>query len=284
MTGDGAQAVQLLERRPRRIPAISLETVSPAAGVDARQTVHKQALRVSRDGHRVVAAINGDVWNTDTASGTRSPIGLQVRRGELLTAAAKPRPTLGFGADEVARLGDVAVTASVTLPDGLTTLDIDRINKPRRSGDLILYTRRWGPSTSTLANGAEVVLTGAALPLRVAGTWTATVAKVVKAGGDVTIPAGALVLSAQGAAAATIGALAVGSSVTVSTSVTAGWEDVVEAIGGREWLVEDGAVEIRPGLVRHDPGSIRARPSASARTGGCCSPPWTAANRVTASG
>ena len=140
----------------------------------------------------------------------------------------------------------MAVTGSVTLPDGVTTLDIDRINKPRRSGDLVLYTRRWGPSTSTLANGAEAVLSGAALPLRVSGTWTATVAKVVKAGGDVTIPAGALVLSAQGAPAATIGALAVGSTVTVSTSVTAGWKDVVEAIGGRESLVEDGAVGIRP--------------------------------------
>ena len=166
---------------------------------------------------------------------------------------------------------------------GVTKLDIDRINKPRRSGDLILYTRRWGPSTSTLANGAEVVLTGAALPLRVAGSWTATVAKVVKAGGDVTIPAGALVLSAQGAPAATIGALAVGSTVTVSTSVTAGWEDVVEAIGGREWLVEDGAV----GSVRsrHSrPMSIHVPPSASARTGGCCSPPWTVGNLVTASG
>ena len=227
-------------------PAISLETASPAAGVNARQTVGKQALRVSRDGHRVVAAINGDVWNTDTASGTRSPIGLQVRHGELLTAASKARPTFGFGADEVARLGDVAVTGSVRLPDGVTTLAIDRVNKPRRSGDLVLYTRRWGPSTSTLANGAEVVLSGAALPLRVSGTWTATVTKVVKAGGDVAIPSGALVLSAQGAAAITIGSLAVGSTVKVSTSVTAGWEDVVEAIGGREWLVEDGAVGIRP--------------------------------------
>ena len=244
-TADGAQAVQLVEVDPAD-PAISLESATPAAGVDARQTVRKQALRVSRDGHRVVAAINGDIWNTDTASGTRSPIGLQVRHGELLTAAAKARPTIGFGADEVARLGDVAVTGSVILPDGVTTLAIDRINKPRRSGDLVLYTRRWGPSTSTLANGAEVVLTGAVLPLRVSGTWTATVAKVVKAGGDVAIPAGALVLSAHGAAATIIGSLTIGSTVTVSTSVTAGWEDVVEAIGGREWLVEDGAVGIRP--------------------------------------
>jgi large repetitive protein len=243
-TADGAQAVQLVELDPAD-PAISLETSSPAAGVNARQTVRKQALRVSRDGHRVVAAINGDVWNTDDASGTRSPIGLQVRRGELLTAARKARPTLGFGADEVPRLGQVSVNGSVTFAGG-TTLGIDRINKPRRSGDLVLYTRRWGPSTSTLANGAEVVLTGATLPLRVAGSWTATVAKVVKAGGDVTIAAGALVLSAQGPDAAVIGSLAVGSSVTISTTITPGWEDVVEAIGGREWLVEDGTVGISP--------------------------------------
>ena len=177
-------------------------------------------------------------------SGT--PGGLHVHGGELLSGSSTRRPTLGIGGAQPPRLGDVAVTASLTLPDGTTTLAIDRINKARRSGDLVLYSRRWGTATRTLANGTEVVLTGAALPLRVSGTWTATVAAVRPAGGNSAIATGSLVLSAQGTDATALAALAIGSTVTIRTSITSGWEDVAEAVGGREWAVEDGQPSIRP--------------------------------------
>ncbi len=245
-TADGAQAVQLVEVDPAD-PAISLETASPAAGVDARQTVRKQALRVSRDGHRVVAAINGDVWNTDTASGTRSPIGLQVRHGELLTAAAKARPTFGFGADEVARLGDVAVTGSVT-PAGR------RDDAGHRSHQQAASQRRPRPLHATLGplhEHARERRRGrahrccAAAPRRRDLDGDRGQGRQGRRRRRPSPPARSC-CPPRAPQAATIGALAVGSTVTVSTSVTAGWEDVVEAIGGREWLVEDGAVGIRP--------------------------------------
>ena len=225
---------------------IGIETAGPAAGVNGRETVRTQASRVSRDGHRVVAAINGDAWWTDAASGTRAPLGLQVRAGELLTASRWARPTLGFDAGEMPRLGDVSVIGSVTLPDGTPPLVIDRINKPRLSGELVLYSARWGAATGTVADGTEIVLTGVALPLRVTGTWTGTVANVVPAGGNTPIPADGLVLSAQGADAMILGSLTIGAPVTISTSITPGWADVVEAIGGREWLLAGGGVAIRP--------------------------------------
>ena len=134
----------------------------------------------------------------------------------------------------------------MTLPDGVTKIAIDRINKPRLSGDLVVYTRRWGSSTHTGSGGAEVVLTGAALPLRVSGAWSATVATVRPTGRNTAIPAGSLVLSAQGTDDATLARLVPGSTVTIATSITAGWEGTLEAIGGREWLVEDGHESIRP--------------------------------------
>ena len=166
--------------------------------MNALETVCSQAGRVSRNGHRVIAAINGDVWATDDASGTRAPGGLSVHLGELVTGSSTAKPTLGFDLEGQPQLGDVSVGAAVTLPDGTTSLAIDRVNKPRRSGDLVLYTRRWGTSTHTLAGGTEVVLTGAALPLRASGTWTASVASVAAARGNAAIPPGSLVLSAHG--------------------------------------------------------------------------------------
>ena len=196
-TTDGPQVVELIDVDPAA-PGISLETSSPGGGVNGVETVRNQAGRVSRNGHRVVAAINGDIWGTDDPSDSRGPIGLQVHTGELYTATKALKPTLGFDAAEQPKMADVSLRMTLMLPDGITSLPIDRVNKPRRSGEFALYTRRWGASTETLANGTEVVLTGAALPLRVSGTWTATVATVRPAAGNTPIPAGALVLSAHG--------------------------------------------------------------------------------------
>ena len=244
-TTAGPQVVELIDVDPAA-PGISFETSGPAAGVNALETVRSQAGRVSLDGHSVIAAINGDVWATDAASGTRAPGGLSVHLGELVTGSSASKPTLGFGPEEQPKLGDVSVRAAVMLPDGMTSLAIDAVNKPRGSGDLVLYTRRWGTSTHALAGGTEVVLTGAALPLRASGTWTASVASIAPTGGNAAIPAGSLVLSAQGTDAVALAGLTTGSFLTVTTTITSGWEDVVEAVGGREWLVEEARESIRP--------------------------------------
>jgi len=244
-TTDGVQVVELVSVDPQA-EGISIETSRPAAGVHALESVRSQASRVTGEGHRVVAAVNGDVWSTDTASGTHAPIGLQVRAGELLTATRVAHPTLGLDAAEAPRLDDVAVTTTLTLPDGITTLALDRVNKPRRAGDAILYSRRWGASTDTTPGGVEVTLAGAALPLTTHGTWTATVASVGGAAGDTPIAAGTLVLSADGIDEPLLAGLVPGSTVTLSTAITAGWEDVIEAVGGREWLREGGVTAISP--------------------------------------
>jgi hypothetical protein len=244
-TTAGPQVVELIDVDPAA-PGISFETSGPAAGVNALATVRSQAARVSGDGHRVIAAINGDVWATDDASGTRAPGGLAVHLGELVTGSTASKPTLGFSPGGQPKLGDVSVRAAVMLPDGMTSLAIDGVNKTRRSGDLVLYSRRWGTSTHALAGGTEVVLTGAALPLRASGTWTAAVASVAPTGGNAAIPAGSLVLSAQGTEAVALAGLTTGSIVTVTTTITPGWEDVVEAVSGREWLVEGAWESIRP--------------------------------------
>ncbi len=218
----------------------------PSGGVSRLETVRSQATRASASGHRVVAAVNGDVWSTDDSTGTTAPIGIQVHDGELLTGTRTSHPTLGLDAAELPRLGDVAVLSSVLLPGATVPLVLDRVNKPRRSGDLIVYSRRWATRTGTLTGGTEVVLAVPGLPLRSTGTWTGTVTAVVPAAGNTAIPSGGLVLSAQGTDAGALRTLAVGATVTLTMAVTDGWADVTEAIGGREWLVDEGATSIRP--------------------------------------
>ena len=242
-TGTGTQVVHLIDVDPST-PGIRLETTRPGAGVHALATLSDQVARVSEDGHRVVAAVNGDVFSTDDETKNHAPIGVQVRNGQLLTGSRTPHPTIGIDASGAVRMGDTTVAASILLPSG-TRLPINRVNKPRKPGQLVLYSRRWGQSTRSPAGGVEVVLSGSSLTLRPSGTWTAT---VVSAGTrrDTTIPSGGLVLSATGSRATALAALRRGDVVSVRTIVTSGWEDVREAVGGREWLVRDGQTAISP--------------------------------------
>ena len=245
-TTDGLQAVDMIDVSPST-PGITLEASAPASRVSALQTVTGQAGAVSRDGHRVVAAVNGDTWTTSAASGLSAPTGLLVHGGELLSGSRSARPTFGLTASGSATFGDVAVTTSVAiLQGGAPTLTVDRINKPRLAGDLDLYTPRWGSSTGTGADGTEVVLTAPNLPLRASGTWIAIVTVVRTAAGDTPIADGTLVLSAQGDDAATLDALPVGTMIAITTAVPAGWEAVTEAVSGREWLVRGGVAGVSP--------------------------------------
>ena len=51
---------------------------------------------------------------------------------------------------------------------------------------------------------------------------------------------------AHGPPTSPLAALPPGEPVTLTTTVTAGWESVQQAVGGREWIVRDGAVSISP--------------------------------------
>ena len=239
-TSSGPQVVRLVTVDPS-VPTTHLETSGPANGVRTLQTVGGQALRVSRDGHRVVAALNGDTWLQDPTTHQTAPTGLQVRAGEVLTAASGLRSAFGIGGDGKPMIADGLLATTLSISGG-PAIAVDRVNKPRKSGLLQLFTRNWGSSTGTVGAGVEVVLMGTGLRLTPSGTWSATVAAVSSSGANTAIPVGGWVLSAAGADAALIKGLLVGANVTLTTTITAGWEDVHEALSGRDWLVRDGAV------------------------------------------
>jgi hypothetical protein len=243
-TSAGSQTVEFID--VAAAPAgIRLEASYAAGGLSTLQRMSGQAAHVSMDGHRVVAAVNGDTWTQD-AVGQSAPTGLLVHAAELISASRSARPTIGFDPFGAAITGDVGVTTTLTLPDGFTTLTVDRINKPRNAGELDLYTERWGLSTGTRSDGTEVTLFAPGLPLTTSGAWTATVMAVAPSGGDSGIPSSGLVLSAQGADAAALATLAVGQTVTLTTSVPYPWASVWEAVSGREWLVRDGVAGVSP--------------------------------------
>ena len=142
-TTTGTQVVQLIDVDPST-PGIRLESLRPANGVRSLDTVRNQAAAVSRDGHRVVAAVNGDVWLTDGASGTQVADGTPGPRGRAADRLAPRRiPRWGSAPDGAVRIGDASLAASVTLPDDATRL-------ADRPGEQVAAGRAAGAVLATL--------------------------------------------------------------------------------------------------------------------------------------
>jgi hypothetical protein len=241
ITTAGSQAVHFVEVAATN-PAISFEASLSNERVSGLERTNSQAINRSREGHRVIAAINGDVWAGFSNDMEAAPNGLYVENGELVTAGTAGRPTFGVGSDGRPMLGSPLVT--VTLSTSAGQYVINRVNQLRRPGEGVLYTPHFGSRTSSAASGIDIVMSGLALPLRTSGTWTGTVAYTRPAEGGYQIDPGTVVLTVP--ATSPLALLLPGEPITLTTTVTAGWESIQHAVGGREWIVRDGAVSIAP--------------------------------------
>ncbi|HXG40716.1 MAG TPA: phosphodiester glycosidase family protein [Candidatus Limnocylindrales bacterium] len=243
-TTGGGQAVHIVEVDLGAGP-VTLEAALSNDLAIGLERVSSIARRANREAHRVIAAINGDIWTVSSATGAQAPRGVHVQDGELMVDGSASSPAFALLSDGRAQAGLVAVNTMVTFPDG-EVFSVTRINQLRGTNDLVLYTPRFGPSTATNASGTEVVLTGATLPLRTTMTTTATIAEVRPGIGDTPIAPGTLVLSGGGYWEPYLAGLPVGTTVTIQTAITTGWENATQIVSGRETLVRAGAVSIVP--------------------------------------
>src|SRR3990172_6157539 len=191
--GAGGDGVNLVEV-DQSDPAIFFEASLSNGRVTGLERTSSQAISRSVEGHRVIAAINGDVWAGFSNDMEDAPNGLHVEAGGLVTARTTGRPTLGVGPDGRPILGSPIV--SVTL--GTTSAGqfvISRVNQLRRAGDVVLYPPHFDSRTSSAASGIDVVISGLALPLRPSGTWTGFVSTVRPAEGGWPIDPGTVVVT-----------------------------------------------------------------------------------------
>src|SRR3990170_4541573 len=240
--------------RSRVLPTIPITSMP---GISARTTagahpreVETPPNRATEDGIRPVPAgpdrsrpPQGAVSASQSVSLT--PVGGPPRFGECRRLTARPpgRPTFGVGPDGRPILGSPLVSVML----GTTSAGqfvINRVNQLRRAGDVVLYTPHFDSRTSSAASGIDVVISGLALPLRPSGTWTGFVSTVRPAEGGWPIDPGTVVVTVP--ASSTLGTLLPGEPVTLSTTITPGWESIQQAVGGREWIIRDGVVSITP--------------------------------------
>ena len=210
----------------RLLPVLGNEVLSgPSSG---RETTSSMCARV-----KCVAAVNGDFFD-----GTGRPVGAMVSAGELLTTPGpehillrvdgQGRPTVRPGIDW---------SVNVATADGQAVW-AQGVNRPIAGEGIVLYSGRWGPATPTDAAATEVSLrlppSAGILP-----TGTSPVhAVAARAGGNLPIAGGHVVLSGRGAGAAAVADLARRATAGAVLRVDIG--GTVTAVGGSPRLLENG--------------------------------------------
>ena len=239
----GRQAVYIA-RVDMSQPVIRFEASISNDRIVGLEPVTSQANRKNGEGHRAVLAINADVFDSSQA-----PFGLHVQNGELIAYGPRPRPTFGITADRKLLMENAGLFGSACRVDGIC-MPVVRLNQGRTmgegTGELVMYTNRFGETTGTDDSGTEVVLSGVPSPLPVHGSFEATVKKVRTRGGSSHLDGNDIVLSGSGVGGNFLNLLPDGSHLAITLTTTPGWENVTQAVAGLTMIVRNSNVAIEP--------------------------------------
>ncbi|MDK2821699.1 MAG: hypothetical protein PWP31_1664 [Clostridia bacterium] len=109
----------------------------------------------------------------------------------------------------------------------------------------MLYTPAFAKSTKTNDNGIEILLKDVDLPLKAGKTYECTVEAKIINKGDNPIPRNGFVISGHGKARDFLSQIKEGDKVKFTCKFTdKRWNKVVEAIGGRDIIIQNGKIAI----------------------------------------
>ncbi|MEB3196199.1 MAG: phosphodiester glycosidase family protein [Candidatus Sericytochromatia bacterium] len=176
-----------------------------------------------------LAAINGSFFNYVN----NEPAGLMVQDGQIISSGMHNRSVFGIRYDGTPFIDDAQVRAAVMLEDG-RELAVAGVNRRARPNQMTLYTSHFGAATRTALH-----------PYRYEAAIDARGNVIEASNGNLPIPRGGYVLSANGAAfARAMEALRPGARALVYTQLSGVWEGVRYAIGGGPTIVHNGKVHV----------------------------------------
>ena len=185
-----------------------------------------------------LGALNGDFYEVGRGPYIGDPRGLQILRGELVSA---PTDQASFWIDSsgAPQMTNVTSRLRVTWPNGARRPL--GLNEERSSREVVLYTPRLGGSTRT-TGGRELILEkvedGPWLPLRPGVTFRGKVGGVRYTGN--TPLRGEIMVLSLGSALTNSIAVELGDVLTISTETSPGLAGVQMAISGGWVLVRGG--------------------------------------------
>ncbi len=218
-------------------PNISVETYKGGQNMYGHgEAPNSVATKLTKEGHTVVGAINGDFYNTSNYF----LCGLQVQNGELIQSnAAANWARMGFDENNKPFMGlTTPFTGTVIGPKGNNPLN--GINIVRLTNYMVLYNKFMGANTATNPYGSEAVIQ----PIdafRINDTIRCVVKSKVKGVGSAVINEGELVLSGHGTSDKYIDSLlTVGDTIKIATNLLPSVPKLKEMISGLGRLVIDG--------------------------------------------
>ena len=218
---EGRAILAEIHGKPLPKPKVSLKTAlhrGSLAGFTRVSNLVKQ--------EKAFAGINGNFF-----SGNGSPLGLLIQNGQIVNEPLYNRTAWGIAPDGRMYMAQVSMKTEVTING--KTYSVKGFNRPRQSGEMVVYNAAYGKSTETNQWGRELVIRNNQV--------------VAINTNNSTIPADGMVLSGHGAEFMQIfDQVRVGDSIKVNVRLTPDFLKlaVKEAIGGGPRLVEYGRVSI----------------------------------------
>ncbi len=214
---------------------LNFQTVKAGDILTAFEKTSSMAARNDFEEHRVVAAVNGDFYNTSTGE----QIGTQVVNGELLKVTSDWL-NIAFNNNKIPMIGMQSFSGSIIAGDSIK--NISGVNKIRNTDEMIFYNSFIGNTTSTNQFGTEVRI----IPIDnwfVNDTIRCIVDTIVSGVGNISIGSNKAVLSGHGISSSfLINNLLSDDTIKVVLTLTSLLPKVEQLVGGNTWLVQNGIV------------------------------------------
>ncbi len=212
-------------------PYVTLDLLHNQEGIGVR----KKLSELANQNQQVVAAVNGDFFNTQGAAS----LGPMIHKGQLLTTPfylPSQMGTFNMTEKEKAFIRHWSLpNITVTNNENQETLLIEAVNKETQSSDItVVYTSAWGKNTPPISPKLST-----AVEMIVSNNQILEINPAVSSGN--LIPAQGYVIFATGSKADYIqNSFAVGDKVTYHIDSDLDYEELSLALGGGAILVENG--------------------------------------------
>jgi hypothetical protein len=185
---------------------------------------------------KAIAVMNADFFSFDHGA----PIGLMVRKGELITSPLRTRCVFAWGRDYAFALP--TFRASLADESGVT-LSLDAVNQPTGNHQVCLYTPVAGDISIPNESLVALVRAGASLPPN--GTLDVVVDRLMADARRMTLAPGEMLLVARGNRLQALSALRPGHKARIRVETSGvDWGSCENAIGGGPFLLKDGKPSI----------------------------------------
>ena len=253
---NGVTLYQEINTTPGEELIVNCVTVDlKAEGVSVKAAVGKDVIYVADplEGRETVSAMTErrDALiglNADFFPFTGDPLGVCIIDGELVSEPAPRKAVVAILKDGTCVFDNPTWSASLTLSRGVSR-QIDGIDRPRETNEVIVYTKMFDSSTRSKYKGTEVICQSSDLPVQCGKTLNLTVVEVRTDAVNTPIPADGVVISSGGPAASFLKEnLQPGDKLRIKFDITSAgdvdWTQVQQAVGGRPMILNDGREHI----------------------------------------